>query len=134
MPFLNDCVIQQEVNCKRQISLRFFLRTACIGRLDIDLFAAQGRNKIALSCHLCEFSDGSPFSGVNNIHIYRATTKDQFVVNDVFHDIGHFLLPETDAGVSKPDVLAVVFIGVVKIAFPLTSQRLHSLNRKASVK
>lgn len=90
-----------------------------VGGLDIDLLAADGGHEVDLPCHL----DSAPFLifivAVHDANIYGTSTDDQIVVDDILHDMGHFLLAETDPGISQPQVLAVVFVGVIKIILPL---------------
>lgn len=40
-------------------------------------------------------------------------------MNQVLHDMRHFLLTESDAGVAEPDIFTIVFVRVVEIGLPL---------------
>lgn len=43
-------------------------------------------------------------------------TNYKLVVNDVFHDVSHFLLTESDARISQSYILAIILVGIIEIA------------------
>ena len=86
--------------------------------MDIRLFAARTCNKVNLSRYLDGTVFAVVFGRVYDADVYTAFTNDQFVVDDIFHDMGEFLLAESDPRGSEPYVFAIVFVGIIKVVFP----------------
>ena len=106
--------------CKRLV---FGFCLGCImqsvGGLDISLFAAKGGDEVDFTGNLHSAALFILGVAVNNANIHRTATDDKFIVDDVFHDVGHFLLTEADAGIPEADIFAVVLVGIVKVVFAL---------------
>ena len=98
---------------------RLFLRSKRIGRLNICLLAAGGRNEVNFPCDRRELSFGIFLIALDNADVNGAFTDQQLIENDIFHDVCHFLLAEADTGIPQSNVLTVVFVGIVKIALAL---------------
>ena len=90
-----------------------------IGGLNIYPFSANSSNEINLSWYL----HATPFligiGAVNNAHIHRTATHNQLVVNNVLHNVSHLLLTESDACITETNILAIVFIRIIKIVLAL---------------
>ena len=79
------------------LSFRLSCIVKGIGRLNISLFAAQGGDEVDLTGNLNSTAFFVPGVAVNNAHIHRAATDDELVVDNVFHDMGHFLLADSQS-------------------------------------
>ena len=82
---------------------------------DINLSASLGSNKIDLTRNADLLALLVAFSCSDHANVNRESTDDQLVVNDIFHNMRHFGLTESDTRVTKSNVLAVIFVGIVKV-------------------
>ena len=98
---------------------RLFLRSQRVGRLNIGFLAAGGCNEVNFPRNWRDLSFGIFLVAIDDADVNGAFTDHQLIENDVFHDVRHFLLAEADTGISQPNILTVVFVGVVKIALAL---------------
>ena len=94
-----------------------FLRSQGIGGLNICLLSFGGRNEVDFPCPLRNLTFGILFIAVDDSDVNGAFTDQEFIVNDVLHDVSHFLLTKSYTGVSQPHILTVEFVRIVKIAF-----------------
>ena len=91
----------------------------CVGGLNVGLLTPGGRNEVDLPRDRRDPSFGIFLIAIDDADVNGAFTDHQFIENDVLHDVRHLLLAEADTGVPQPNVLTVVFIGIVKRAFAL---------------
>jgi len=75
-------------------------------------FPALGCNEVNLPWRLHGIAGLVSFEGVDDLDIDGTPANDQFVIDNVLHDMRQFLLAEADAGFAQANVLAVVFVGV----------------------
>ena len=59
------------------------------------------------------------FAAVDDTDIYFAAANAQLVVDNVLHDVRHFLLAEADSCIAKPQIIAVILVGIIKIVLAL---------------
>ena len=110
------------ITCQRErlvLGDCLFLRSQSVGGLNVCLLATGGCNEVNFPCPLSNLSLGILLIAVDDTDVNGAFTDQEFIVNDILHDMRHFLLAEADTGVSQPNILTVVFVGIVKIAFAL---------------
>ena len=87
--------------------------------MNVGLLAAGGCNEVDFPRNRRDLSFGIFLIAIDDADVNGAFADHQLIENDVLHDMRHFLLAETDAGISQPNVLTVVFIGIVKIALEM---------------
>ena len=85
-------------------------------QIEYRLFSCSGYNKVNFPRNPHGVVVPVKFTGIDHSDINREPTQNEFGIQNVFHDVCHFLLAESDAGVSKTDVLAVVFAWTVYIS------------------
>ena len=54
------------------------------------------------------FSIDSDFINRNNPDIHRKSSNFQFVINDIFHDVSFFEIPETETRIAKSHISRIV--------------------------
>ncbi len=64
--------------------------------------------------HLLIFSPVEDDTNINGISLYN-----QFIVQDVFHDMTRIKLPEIDSRITEPDICVIIFVWILKISFSL---------------
>ena len=101
------------------LDLRLLLIRQGVGGLDIDFLATDGRHKVDFPGYLNSTAFFVLIIAIYNTNIHRASTDNQIVIDDIFHNVGHFLLTEADPGISQTNVLAVILVGVVEVALAL---------------
>ena len=57
-----------------------------------------------------------PFSSVNDAGI---SLYNQFIVQDVFHDMTRIKLPEIDSCITESDICVIIFVRILEISFSL---------------
>ena len=82
------------------LRLRLFLVRQRICRLDIGLLSPVSCNEVNLTGNSSGLSGLVLLIGLDNPNINRAFPNNQFIVNDVFHDVGHFLLTEANTRIA----------------------------------
>ena len=97
----------------------FLLGFQRIGGLDIGLFAAASGNKVNLTGNLRKMTELVLFAAVDDTDIYFTAANAQLVVDNVLHDVRHFLLAEADSCIAKPQIIAVILVGIIKIVLAL---------------
>ena len=90
-----------------------------VGGLDVETFAGPVYDEVDFAGDAGARPGGRSFPGEDDSDIDAPAAGDEFVVDDVFHDVGFFLVAEKGSGVAETDIFAVVFLGVVEIGVPL---------------
>ncbi len=80
-------------------------------------FSTGGCNEVDFSPSRSGLSFVIFLIAVDDTNVNRAFTDHQLIENDIFRDVRHFFLSKADAGISQLDVLSVIFVWIVKIAF-----------------
>ena len=96
-----------------------FLCSQSVGGLNVGFLATGGCNEVDFPCNLSNLPLGILLIAVDDTDVNGAFTDQQFIVNDILHDMRHFLLAEADTGISQSNILTVVFVGIVKVALAL---------------
>lgn len=89
-----------------------FLCSQCVGGLNVGLLAAGGCNEVDFPRDRSDPSFGIFLIAIDDADVNGAFTDHQLIENDVLHDMRHFLLTETDTGISQSNILAVILVGV----------------------
>ena len=97
----------------------FLLGFQRIGGLDIGLFAAASGNKVNLTGNMRKLTELVLFAAVDDTYIYFTAANAQLVVDNVLHDVRHFLPAEADSCIAKPQIIAVILVGIIKIVLAL---------------
>ena len=86
-----------------------------IRRLDVDLPGTSIDDEVYLI--LSRLMD-AVLAVIENHHadVHRISTPDEFAVDDIFHQMGRFCLPEVDPGISETGVGRVVLDRIIEIA------------------
>lgn len=63
------------------------------------------------------FPINSVFANRNNPDIHRKASNFQFVINDIFHNMSFFEIPETETRIAKPHISRIVLQWEVEILF-----------------
>jgi len=85
-----------------------------VSRLDVGFSSSARCDKINLPGDLNGPTGFILLGSVNNANIDFTAANTQVIVDDVFHDMRHFLLAKTDSRVPQPDVIAVILVWIVK--------------------
>ena len=96
-----------------------FLGPQCVGGLNVGLLTTGGRNEVDLPRDRRDPSFGIFLIAIDDADVNGAFTNHHLIENDVLHDVRHLLLTEADTGISQSNILAIVFVGIVKIALAL---------------
>lgn len=85
-----------------------------IRRLDVDLPGTSIDDEVYLI--LSRLMD-AVLAVIENHHadVHRISTPDEFAVDDIFHQMGRFCLPEVDPGISETGVGRVVLDRIIEI-------------------
>ena len=84
------------------------------GRLDVDSFVAAIDHEIDFMCAANMLAVGGGFS-LERSHVNGISVPQQFVVDDVLHQVRVFNLPEVESSVAEASVGSVVFVRIVKM-------------------
>ena len=64
-----------------------------------------------------DYIDPTPFN--DNADINGITAANQFIVDDIFHDVAGIILPVVQTGIAQSRVTIVIFIRILEVRFPL---------------
>ncbi|MBQ6867219.1 MAG: F0F1 ATP synthase subunit A, partial [Clostridia bacterium] len=82
-------------------------------------------------CSICGSYIGlTGFLRSSTADINCTATNYKLVVNDVFHNVSHFLLTESDACISQSYILAIILVGIIEIALTFNIPTLAFTEKK----
>ena len=117
---LDDDLLERIANLPERIQFLVLLDFIGqgVGRLDVILVNAVGDNEIdfVLDIDLLSIPHLASF---DQTHVNHIVPGAEFVVYDVLHDVGDFLLAEVQPGIPQPHIHAVVLLEGLVILFPL---------------
>lgn len=89
--------------------LDLFRRRHFESRLDIIFMAAFVGDEVNFQLLSFCFSIRSGFLCLYDAHIYPLTSASTFCINNIFHNVIFFLLPEVQSGVAESYIFKIIF-------------------------
>ena len=100
------------------------------GRLNVVFLSSESRNEINLATVLVTLPVRSGRSGFDYTDIYGISSRGQYIVNDILHNMSFLLLPQVQADIPEADIFAIEFGRRFKIFLSLDVIALHLAEQK----